>query len=305
MKEQNKIRFKKSLFAISVFLLSAATTALAAPTAITMMPVKFILDLFPGQINDQRLILSNPNNFEIALRPEVEDFEPAPDSAGVNFVPKAPGITSLVDWIEISKELVVLKPNEQREIFFKIKVPENPEPGSHFAAVFFKTQPLPGQGGSSLAISTRIGSLILVTIPGNVVRAGKILSFKGPKFINKGPVEFSTTFKNTGSVHYEVLGTIGIKNIFKKQIAEISTDKQWILPTGQKTLKAVWDIGYIFGPHEALLEIKDGADDIQRASFKFFALPWKETLLALISFIVFIIATRLIGKRFRITISKR
>lgn len=290
--------------AIAVYFITS-NFALAGPVGLTLMPVKFIFDIDRGQTVDGKVTVINPNDFPLALKPEMEDFVPAPGTADINFVPHAPGTLGLVDWIKFSTDLLVLEPKEQKEVPFEITAPLNAEPGSHFGVLFFKTQPLPGQEGASVAISTRIGSLILVAVPGNVSRAGELKSFQGPKYLTKGPVEFSVTFLNTGSVHYEPVGVITIKNIFGRKMTEVEVQKQWVLPTGMKKMKAVWPAGYLFGYFSALLEIKDGAGNSYYANLSFWAWPWKESLIVLAILIAVILGLRFIKRRFKFTIARR
>ena len=296
----------RGFIGISIFLFIGGTFfALAQPTAITIMPVKFMFELKPGDTIQGRVIVVNPNEFPLALKPEMEDFVPAAGTADINFVPHAPGTTGLVDWIKFGTDLLVLEPKEQREISFEITAPPDATPGSHFGVLFFKTQPVPGQEGTSLVITTRVGSLILVAVPGNVSRTGELRGFGGPKFVSKGPVEFLVGFLNTGTVHYEPDGIVIVKNIFGRKMTEVPIQEQWILPTGMKTLKAVWPAGYLFGYFKAFLEIKDGAGNSYYANLTFWAWPWKESLIVLAILIVIILGLQFIKKRFKFTIARR
>lgn len=299
----------KSLVGVFIIIITTClfggNFALAGPVGVTIMPVKFIFDIERGQTVQDKVIVINPNDFQLALKPEMEDFTPAAGTADINFIPHAPGTTGLVDWIKFGTDLLVLEPGQQKEIPFEITAPLNAEPGSHFGVLFFKTQPVPGQEGASVSIATRIGSLILVAVPGNVSRTGELKGFQGPKFVSKGPVEFLAGFLNTGSVHYQPDGVITIKNIFGRKMAEVPVEKQWVLPTGQKTLRTVWKAGYVFGYFKALLEIKDGAGNSHYAALNFWAWPWKESLIALAILIVIIIGLRFLKKKFKFSIARR
>ena len=70
-----------------------------------------------------------------------------------------------------------------------------------------------------LKISTRVGMLIFVTVPGSNLQKGKILNFTGPKFVQKGPVDFKIKFENTGTVHFEPKGIITLANMLGKKLA--------------------------------------------------------------------------------------
>ena len=74
--------------------------------------------------------------------------------------------------------------------------------------------------------------LIFVTVPGSNLQKGKILNFTGPKFVQKGPVDFKIKFENTGTVHFEPKGIITLANMLGKKVGEIPVSSQVVLPRG-------------------------------------------------------------------------
>lgn len=263
------------LLMLSVLLsvLSFGARVANAGTGLSIQPVKVSHTINPGETISDIIYLTNASEEDVKVEVTVEDFIPAVGSVNISFVGRAEGLTTVRDWIIIGeKDSFVFKKGESRAIPYTVKAPKNAEPGGHFGVAFFKASKL--QEAEQLKISTRIGMLIFVTVPGNNLQKGKILNFTGPKFVQKGPVAFEIKFENTGTVHFEPKGKIKIKNVFGKEIASIPVEGQVVLPTGVRDLNASWFTGWLFGKYKADLNIIDGeGNNLSGKSISFYAFP--------------------------------
>ena len=148
-----------------------------ATQGFTIFPAKVSLTIDKGTEQNSWIRVTNAGDSKIGVLISVQDMVPTANSGGFNYVPKAPGITSLVDWISIDKKVFSLKPNESKEVPFSIKVPSNASPGSRFAIVFFATGAPAGEKGQ-LNVSARVGALVFLTVPGDFKQTGEILNFR-------------------------------------------------------------------------------------------------------------------------------
>jgi hypothetical protein len=258
---------------IVLILVGGFLTAGAAPTGLTIQPVKVFYTLNPGDIAEDEIILSNPNDEPVFVTTSVEDFVPDPGTSSIKFVGRAEGVTTVRDWIKQEFTDFRLEGKAQKKMPFKITVPKNAEPGSHFGILFFKAVPLDSDKGQ-LNIGTRVGVLAFVTVPGDFLQKGKLHGVTGPTFVQKGPVSFTIDFENTGTVHYEPRGTITITN-FGAKVAEIPVQGNIVLPTGRRNILVNWSTSkLLFGFYKAQVEIKDGEGNVLTADVhKFYAFP--------------------------------
>ena len=236
---------------------------------------------------------------------DVQDVLPTPGGSGFNYLPKAPGITSLVEWIKINEKPFELNLDEKKDVSFSITVPPDASPGSRFAVLFFATG---GSGGGQLNVSARAGSVILLTVPGDVKQTGEVLNFILSKFIwNNHPTGFKFDFQNTGTVYFEPKGLITITNIFGKKVVEIPVAGQVVLPTGMKSIGATWENpGYLFGIYKAHLAVSvTGGGEIATKNATFFALPLYPSLGALGVLLILIVIWWYIKKNFKFAIVKK
>lgn len=277
----------------------------AAGIGLTIQPVKVSQTLKPGQTVSGKIILSNASDDAVEVSVKVEDFVPMAGGETIQFVGRAPGLTTVRDWITIggSKSFTFQK-GETREIPYTITAPDGAEPGSHFGVAFFKASKI-NSGGDTLQIGTQVGMLVLVTVPGNFLQKGKILDFIVDRFTQKGPVSFKLKFENTGTVHFEPKGTIKITNMLGRQVASIPIEGTVVLPTGVKDVNAVWHVkGFLAGKYNAFAEIIDGEGNVLTSKVvSFYAFPLWYTLSFLAALLIIFFVIKFLKGRIKISVN--
>ena len=80
-------------------------------------------------------------------------------------------------------------------------------------------------------------------------------------------------FNNTGTVYFEPKGTIEVTSIFGKKMANIEVAGNVVLPTGMRTIEAVWPKPlWLLGIYKAHLAINvTGKGDIATKNLTFYA----------------------------------
>jgi hypothetical protein len=289
-----------ALFALVVF-----PVFVSANTGLTIQPVKISQTLNPGQEASGFILLSNASEEDVLVELKVEDFIPTAGAEGVQFVGRAPGLTTVRDWVILGngQTSFVFKKGEERRIPYVITAPLNAEPGSHFGVAFFKASKITTQE-EQLRVGTQVGVLIFITVPGNFQQKGNILSFNGPSFTQGGAVPFVIRFENTGTVHFEPKGTISIKNIFGSIVGEVPIEGQVVLPTGIKELKFSWNpSSFVFGVYTASAAIKDGeGNELATEAITFYAAPVWYIVGFLILVVVIYMIVRFLKSRIRISL---
>ena len=299
---------KLSLLSIALIALSLSVslqTAHAEGIGLTIQPVKISQTLTPGDTATGFIHLTNASDADVKVDVSVQDFIPVAGAESIQFVSRAPGITTVRDWITIGgADNFIFKKGESRDIDYKITAPKNAEPGSHFGVAFFKATKL-SSSTDQLKVGTQVGMLVLVTIPGNHLQKGIIHDFTAPKFLQKGPVPFVINFENTGTVHFEPKGEITIKNMFGKQVGTVPIEGQIVLPTGVKDLRMQWDVGsFLLGKYTALATIKDGdGNTLTSKEVSFWVFPIWYIIGFLVALIVIFYILRFFKRRVRFSVS--
>lgn len=268
----NKSQLILGLIAVTFFL--QAEVVLGA-TGLTIQPIKVSQTLNPGDTFTGFINLSNASDDQVLVQVKAEDFLPSAGTNGLNFIGRAPGVTSVRDWINIeSPDEFLFAEGASQSIRYTISVPEDAEPGGHFGVIFFKAiekQDVDEQ----LKIGTQVGMLVLVTVNGDFERSGKILDVEAPSFVTNTPINFVINFENTGTVHFEPKGHISIKNMFGKEVGNVPIEGQVVLPTGIKELGFSWQShGIVLGKYTADIVIDDEpGNELDSRSVTFYAVP--------------------------------
>lgn len=293
-----------ALFVASNFFFLEIKRAQAA-TGLTIQPVKVSQTLQPGESVSGVIHLTSASDGEpINVEASVEDFIPVAGAESIQFVGRAQGVTTVRDWIDLGgKRVFDLKQGESVDIPYTITAPWSAEPGSHFGVAFFKAT-RPSTGAETLSIGTRIGMLILVTVPGSHLQKGKILDFSGPKFLQTLPASFAIKFENTGTVHFEPKGTLTISNMFGQVVARVPIQGQTVLPTGIKNINVNWEQdGWFLGRYSANATLYDGEGTAMTTdSLSFWVVPVWYVLGFVLAVVILFLILRWFKRRVRISI---
>lgn len=269
---------------------------------LTISPIKIELKVNKGQILSQRIkIMSNLNTQLIVY---TQDWQPQGAEGQVQFLTEKT-LTSASSWLSISPKKFYLKANQPKEVKVSIQVPKDIYPGSYYTAVMF--QPVLTQNKGVIQVVGRVGTLILLTVKGQVIEKGKIISFKTIKKFNwKTPVDFEILFKNTGTVYYKPSGKISIY-LGDKKIDEIEIKGENALPNYERKMKAQWNKNVWLGKFTAQLDLKYGLknDKTSFAETSFWVISWRLLIIIFLVIVLIGILVWLSKSKFKIVIVKK
>ncbi len=228
------------LAGLAITLLISFGLVLMCPVfALTISPPRMELGGNPGTTIEGEMTLFNEEAETKTLYSSTQNFEARGESGAPYFLPER---TGLATWISIQDQ-VTLKPQERKTIPFTIKIPDNAEPGGHFAAIFWGTFPAAIEGGQ-VAIGGRLGVLILLRVAGEVEEKGGLVDFRteGGRFLTKLPIVFAYRFSNDGGDRIKPEGEIKIKNIlgFTSAVLDANKSEGNVLPRSSRKYEALW-----------------------------------------------------------------
>ncbi len=299
---------KSKLFKISVSVLFIGSLFIpgyfyaernsSRPEGLTVSPPLAEYEIKPGESITKRIKVTNPINKQVKVYPTALDFNAKGETGepGFSKPDENKSSYSLAGWISFSKTYLVLEPQEVEEFDYTIKAPNNAEPGGHYGVVFFASEAPDAQEDiSQVTISTMVGSLVLVKVPGFIVENAKLETFSAPWFLFKTPVNFNTRISNLGNLHFKPKGEIIIKNFFGQQKDSIDFNSIGgnVLPESIRRFENSWEpktsLFYPLGRYTAELKLKygDSQKDIT-ATVAFWIIPIWFIIVLIIVFVLIV-----------------
>ncbi|PID52320.1 MAG: hypothetical protein CR972_02485 [Candidatus Moraniibacteriota bacterium] len=283
-------------------------------SGIQISPTKFVWTLNDGEVKTGKVVVKNYSDKEQYITMEVEDFFVQADGKSTQlYVPDADHeLKSLdvIDWFT-APNATKLAPGESKSVEFTVRVPDGQPTNGYYGSLLFRASDDPGDGDKSrIGISYRIGTLVIMTVQGDqpLETNGEIQEFYSEEDVYwESPVQVVAKIKNTGNIHFPLLGDIEIKK-FGKKFHEIKIEPQLLYPTADATfIRERMDFGiWEFGKFDARFVAYSEDKTVQmEGGTSFWIIPWKGSAIIIGSLIGFFIITILFKRYVHIDIGKR
>jgi len=301
------VRFLHSLrsvgmtFIIFISLFFSQTVFVHAQSSITAIPPRLILSTDPGKTLTAELKVRNDSDVSQIYTVTVDDFvvvdtigTPIPVSSSVN------SRWSLKNWITAPKTVPVDAKGTQI-VRITVRVPVSALAGGHYAMITYMPNGdiKPGELKKTASlIGQRVGSLIYVTVSGDITENASIIKFTTPKFLEQGPVEFTGTIENISDIHINPKGSITISNPLNSKVAELPLEAGNIFPETIRDFSSTWNNKWGWGRYKADLNLAYGTTGaLLSATIFFWLFPIRLVIYSLIAIISVLLVVVLLGKR--------
>ena len=161
----------------------------------------------------------------------------------------------LSTWIELPTTPITLKAGQSTTLALTAHVPSDVSPGAHFGGVFITDQS-PRLSANGSAISVSVGSIMSLTVAGNLQEEASLQEFSTDKVVYSSPVvNFNTKIQNSGNVLLRPHGVIQITDMLGHQVANIDVNDSAapVFPASERVYTVLWQpTGFAFGRYEAV-----------------------------------------------------
>lgn len=301
---------KTKIYGFLMALLIGVLILPLAGQAVTVSPPLIEIDANKGDTINQTLKVRNEAAEPAVYYLSAERFVAGGEEGTPQFVGEDVGLAT---WINFPVKAVTVPGGETVEIPFTINVPDYAGPGGQYAAVFLSTLPPDkAAGGSQVQIASKIGSLILVRIAGEIKEGAEVKEFKtAADSYNSLPVNFTARVENTGNIHVKPMGTVLIKNMFGSIAGQVSVNEAGgnVLPKQIRKFEASWvknpnavnantfwgkyrqeKENYAFGKYSAEMNLAYGtAGKMLTATTSFWVIPWHVIIVNIIILVIVVV----------------
>ena len=195
---------------------------------LTISPIRTQLTIAPGTVQTGQLNLYNTTSSDMAIAMSAELFSVTDQQYNYSFNPNSP----VAGWVRFDASSVTLAPGKSQTINYSINVPASAEPGDRYITLFATTSIV---GDNTKASSTeRVGSLVYITISGDVSRMGYVISFFTPWTMISSST-WSATLRDSGTSRFTSNYTMSVKTLWDADVSS-SSDSSLILA---KTIRLI------------------------------------------------------------------
>jgi hypothetical protein len=204
------------LTAIPKIFAQTSTNDTGSGNNLKLSPLRTDVQIRPGESRNIPIFVENLESKPVILKPIENDFIAGDEENGSpsiildenEFAP-----THSLKRFMIPLEPITLQAGERREVKVTINVPATAQAGGYYGALRFA--PLNPDGSEIVNVSGSVASLILLTVPGNLVESLQLTDFDirqdgEPKSRLSSPEGVTVTMKleNKGNVHVAPFGTV-------------------------------------------------------------------------------------------------
>ncbi len=248
------------IFTVSVFLFfSLINFAFAQPAAgVAISPALIEEALDPGQEKDYVLTVQNKEAVDRTFFFSTKNISDVTDTGQPIFAKDINEVTGmeLAKWIELAQTEMTLAPNEKGFLNFKMRLPQDASPGSHFGGVFVSVEP-PDIESSGAAIAYEVANIISIRVSGDVNETASIRQFSTDKyFYGSKNVEFDIRIENPGNVLVRPIGPLEVRNMLGQKVESLifNENQAAVFPGRTRDYDMKWEgQGLGFGRYEAVV----------------------------------------------------
>lgn len=294
-------------FTLPLLILFSAT--LFAPTSVlaqsviglSAIPPRLEVEVDPGQVITKQIKIRNESQVEKTISTTSRDFIVTDDKGTpiqLETTDTSVNRWAASSWIQVSPSQIKIKPGETKSLVLTIITPDNALPGGHFAMVLHSpnNDVILDQAGA--AIQTNVGTLVYITVSGDIKQNAKIKEFSAPGFSEYGPIDFKSTITNLSDIHITPAGSIVIKNMLGGKTAQLDLAQTNIFPYTSRDFTNTLDKKWLFGRYTAQLNAAYGTTgQVVTAALVFWVIPWKLLILVTTAIVLLTVLITLLNQK--------
>ena len=289
---------------IAILCLSVLARFASAQTQIfTAIPPRLEIRAKPGEFVQKTVQFRNEGDTTAYLTIVSKDFI-VKDTAGTpEFVTSlVSGRWAASSWIRLSPTSVAVAPKQVINITLSANVPLDALPGGHYAGVLYQgtgAAPRIGTGiGAGTGVQQIVGTLVYLTVEGPVTEQALVKRFEAPRFLEFGPVPFTTEILNQSDLHVAPRGQITVRNMFGKTMVVLPLEERNIFPGASFVYTNTWNTKYLLGRYRADLSAAYGSQGhALAATIYFIVFPVRIALAVILAVVIIILIILFIRRR--------
>jgi hypothetical protein len=215
-----------------------------AKEEITLSPAVVKISANPGQLKSGKFTVLNTGekkfSFIVYARPYSVN--------GTNYSPNYQDTSersNLYRWVQFDATEGELKPGEEKVINYTILIPPNAEAGGHYGVLFAETVS-DADEDQVIARNKRVGSIIRLSVGGDIERSGKVESQDIPWLQTRPPMTTKASISNDGNIDFDAVSTLRVTTLLGREVYNARAEHV-IYPDKPRSLSINWEGSSVLG----------------------------------------------------------
>ncbi|MEO6109719.1 MAG: hypothetical protein ABIP50_01770 [Candidatus Saccharimonadales bacterium] len=186
-------------------------------------------------------------------------------------------------WVRYTPANFELTAGESKTIEYSINVPVTANPGDKYFSMFASTTPskIPGQ----IATTERVGSLIYLTVPGDITRSGTLLGLRSP-LLATDDTTWSATIQNSGTVLFRSNYSASVQTLWGQEVSAKTSNNSLILASSVRLVSDKLTMPSWLGIYKVVYTIELGDTPTITSTQPLIYLPLPQLILLIVLIIV-------------------
>lgn len=289
------------LLLFTYYLLLVTPLRAQSVLGLSAIPPRLEVSLQPGATITKEIKVRNESKSVKIIDTSVKDFLVLDDLGTPKQIDDLDEISNrwaASTWIQVSPSRLRLLPGETRSLQLTVITPDDAAPGGHYAVVLHTPQQDGFLTDTGAFIQTNVGTLVYITVPGDISENALVRDFSAPFFSEYGPINFTTVITNLSDIHITPAGSIRVKNWLGGTTASLSLLPTNIFPNVNRTLNNVLDKKWLLGRYTATLTAAYGSTgQALAATLIFWVIPWRLIILLLLTLAILVVLILLLKQK--------
>ncbi|MBN1352810.1 hypothetical protein JXJ21_25700 [candidate division KSB1 bacterium] len=209
-----------------------------ASIKIQISPPIYEQEIRTGEERSFEIYLRNNSSNRITLIARIRSIQ-MDDFGNPQFIDAPYQPYSCQNWIDLNPRSIQIKPFEERVVAVSIRVPQDASGGNYAAVLFEIDTDNDVSSGTSVGLTIRTGSMIMLSVKNTIKLDAELLSFAAKHLSER--TEFEITLQNNSNRHITPSGSIVIFADKKRVIDRIRIEStSFILPFSNRKFKCEW-----------------------------------------------------------------
>lgn len=253
--------------ALGTGLLFAVTPASAVdkPEEITVSPASLKLTTAPGTTSEGTFKVINTGQTELQFTVYAKPYTVQNEQYEPNYEVESPR-SSIYRWVSFDRTGGLLKPGQEQEIAYTMRVPHDASPGSHYGVLFAEAVPDEASGGDQVIVrKKRVGAVVRLTVDGEHRQSGRTEQINLARWQWRSPLTADIRIINDGNVDLEAATSLTVDSIIGTRVHHEDRTGA-VFPGLPRTIEHQWGGAWTAGIYRVTVtsEVLDEVTTTQR-----------------------------------------